>query len=635
MNHSSSHSFTNCLNFIGSVITYFRNFVLNAIFLLVILFVILSSIAYNNQQNEKNKNLTYTPDTSMVMINFNGPIRDAPYFMTSFESFLYDLDPKSVPENRYHIKNYIDVINYATNDSKVKTLFLNLSNLTNLRSDITKNLLQALTKFKAKDKKIYVYSMYYDQQKYALASVADKVYLDPMGGVNIKGYSLSSLYFKDLLDNLLITVHTPKVGTHKSAVEPFNRNDMSSWVKDEYRHIVTNLWREYEDVLLRNRNVEPSEYLFASDEYLKQLESFKGDAANMALSLGFVDFIGTYNDVIDDISKETNVDIGIIQNKRNLKGTSFSSYLSNVQKNTEKSSSKNIAILYGIGEMSSSSDDLNDFTSVNLVPQIRRLANDKSVKAVVFYLNTPGGEVFASEVMRREMNFLRSKGKKVVIYMASMAASGGYYISTESDYIIATPTTITGSIGVYGMMITAENVAKKIGVNVDGVTMNPHSNNTIFEGVSPNLMKAIQLGIEDTYHDFLKLVSDSRNISMLDADKIAQGQIYTGYDAKEIHLVDQIGTFEDAIEKAASLTDLKSYGIIYSYPDEDELENGNFSLFTGKLLSLVDKGLAYDYVKSLENKIPKQVKSVLTEQSAGGNKDYILYSVSPVELQSN
>ncbi len=619
------HTCLKHLNFIGSVITYVRNFVLNVIFLLFVLFIVTGILISAAVSTKGNEELAANVDKSLLYINFNGEIRDAPLVITPLDELIRQLENEG-DESKYFLEQYLEVIRTATEDKNVKYLVMNLSKLTNLRPDLIANLGEELTKFKQAGKKIYAFAMSYSQQNYALASYADYIYLDPMGGIEINGYALTSVYFKDLLDTAKITVYTPKVGTHKSAVEPYNRNDMSAWVKEEYTHITDNLWGEYTSLITKNRpKVVLDKMLFASDEYLNELTEYQGDNAQMAKELGFVDFVGTYQDAIDDISKKTKVKVITHKNNRDIAAMQFEDYLIKA-KPTPKSANK-IAVLYGIGAITSESEDLNAFSSNNIVPQLRKLANRRNVKAVVLYLNTPGGEVFASEIMRREISYLRSKGKKVVVYMSSMAASGGYYVSTAADAIIATPTTLTGSIGVYGMMFSAERLSNSFGIYADGVKTNKDTHTTFFEPISPNAMQAVQLEIDNTYHDFISLVANARKISLEEADRIAQGQVYTAKDALAIKLVDKIGNFKDALAEAAKLAKIKDYDLELSTPDITGADMGVMSILTGKVIAAYDKGLAINYLKSVEEELPIPLKQTLKAQDI---KKKMVYSITEV-----
>lgn len=621
MEHSCCKTFSK----IGSAITFARNLVFNAIFLLVIILVFFSIIiSLSTSKETTTKSFRKTPILEIDIVN---TINDAPSFMSPTEELISSFsDTDDDANSRHHVKEVVDSIDYATKDSQIKSIFLNLSRTDYISLDIVQNVGASLNNFKKAGKKVYVYAYSYNQSTYALASYADIIYMDPLGSIDLNGFSLKTLYYKDLLDNVMLSVYTPKAGTHKSAVEPYNRNDMSPQVKDEYHGVVNELWQQYSDIILKNRpKVNFNSMIFASDNYLNMLKQNNGDMAKMALNLGFVDQIKNPYNSLADIAKLTNTTLKTKNGDEKLRSAKMSEYLEAKQNNNK--GEPNIAIVYGIGEISSSSDSSADFTAQNIIPQLKSIGENTNIKAVVLYLNTPGGEVFASELIRRQLVKLRNKGKKIVVYMAGMTASGGYWISSTADKIIAQPSTITGSIGVLAITGSVDKLINHYGIHVDGVTTNENGSMSIFTPITNNLKETLQISIDNTYDNFVNLVAKGRNLTPKYVDSIAQGKIYTGARGKEIGLVDNIGDLKEAISIAAELAKIKDpINVMISTPKD--LNNISFiSSILGKAISKVDKPLAIDFINKLSNHVPQNILK------ADGKIQVI--SLTPVEMEHN
>lgn len=604
------NTFIRILDKIGAICTYIRNFFLNVIFFsflfLFALFLLIASVV-GSMTTSSDEDITN--DSKILEISIVNTINDSPLFMSDAEELVSSLNETEDDINsRHHLKQILDSIDYAIKDKKITTIVLDLTKMNYARLDIITSIGDKLLEFKKSGKKVYAYANSYSQSTYALASYADKIYLDRFGDVELKGFTMQTLYYKDLLDNLKFSIFTPKAGTHKSAVEPYNRNDMSPLVKEEYNGIVNDLWQQYHDIVIANRpNLNFNSMILATDSYLKALNENKGDMAKMALSLGFVDKLASTEITLLDISKLTKTSLKTKNGTSKLKTISLQKYYDSKNQSLLETSNKKIAIVYGIGDISGYSDNASDFTYNNIVPQLRKLKANKKIKAVILYLNTPGGEVFASEKIRRELMDLRKEDKKVIVYMSGMAASGGYWISTAADKIVAQPSTITGSIGVLAITGSIDKLINHYGVYVDGVTTNPEADASLLTPMSDNLKKVLQISINSSYNKFVKLVAKARKLDQKFVDSIAQGKIYTGIKAKEIGLVDEIGDLTTAINEADKLAKLKGdYEIIISKPKT----NDNLSAFgalIGKAVANVDKPLALEVIEKLSKKMPASI----------------------------
>ena len=539
----------NILKKLGKTLNFIRLLILNSLFLalIIVLFITLSS---------EDDAVTVAKNTTL-QLNFTGEIVDqrVPFDFSS-EISKQALGTSSETENQYQIEEVLQVINHATLDENVNAILLDTSNLTYANLNHIAEIGKALNEFKAAGKTVTSVSDNYSQLQYLLASFADKIYLAPQGMVFLPGYSVYRLYFKELLDNLLITPHIFKVGTYKSFVEPYTNTTMSSpsrmansnWLNQLWDNYIATVTTQRSDLSeINRRSVSPS---------LEALKSAlliaKGDSAVYAKQVGLVDELKTRFNVMADFEKES-------KNKGNTftlltydkyRTTLPDTYLVDNQDNK-------VAVIYASGEILSGEQPTSKIGGDTLSTLIQTAIDDDQVKAVVLRINSPGGSAFASEKIRQQILSLKAKNKTIVVSMGSVAASGGYWIAAPADYIYATPTTLTGSIGIFGLYASAEKALNKIGIYNDGVATTPLAGISPTRALDPALAEILQIGIESGYRQFLEVVSQGRNISVTDVDKIAQGRVWTGSDAVKLGLVDSIGNLTDAINKAAELADLK------------------------------------------------------------------------------
>lgn len=611
MAHST---FCNVLNAIGATITYIRNFVLNAIFLFII-FIIALAIILAIAVSDSDKNKQDVPEENyysrnIIYVELGNTLEDSPKIANPAQDFLDTINDDVKPYVFY--QDLIDSIKLATKDDNITTLVINAQATSYIRLDMVKDIGEQIQKFREKGKKVYIYAHSYSQSVYALATYADFIGLDPFGSVEFTGMSLKTLYYKDLLDNTMISIFVPKAGTHKSAAEPYLRNDMSQHVKDEYMGIIGDLWQQYTEVIKQNRNIDPNNLLLGSAPFLSELKKYFGDMAIMALKNNLVTNVNSYSAFLDFVASQTNTKVITDKNKKtdNLEAIAYSDYLT---KNKPSESAKDkVAIIYGIGEIISNGESLTDFSSDNIVPLIRQASDDKNVKALVLYLNTPGGEVIASEDIRRELMRFKTNDRKIVVYMAGMTASGGYWISTAADKIVAQNSTITGSIGVFAITGSIHQLIENYGIHLDGVSNSEASSSTILAKIPEGIKETMQLEIDSTYFKFKNFVSLSRNINITEVDDLAQGKIYTGKQAIKLNLIDSIGNFEDAVMLAA-----KEAGIEKKFKTQDILPkatNGlnSFSSLFVRAVAEINKPLSEKLINEL---LPKPVAKAIKKDS--------------------
>nr|WP_113869655.1 signal peptide peptidase SppA [Brenneria salicis]NMN91613.1 protease-4 [Brenneria salicis ATCC 15712 = DSM 30166]RBP57317.1 signal peptide peptidase A [Brenneria salicis ATCC 15712 = DSM 30166]RLM28418.1 signal peptide peptidase SppA [Brenneria salicis ATCC 15712 = DSM 30166] len=445
----------------------------------------------------------------------------------------------------------VDSIRQAKNDDNITGMVLDLSDFTGADQPSLQYIGKALREFRDSGKPIYAVGDSYDQSQYYLASFANTIALTPQGDVNLHGLATNNLYFKSLLDKLKVTTHIFRVGTYKSAVEPYLRDDMSDAARDADRQWVNSLWQQYLNTVSANRQITPEQLFPGAAGVIAGLQALDGDTANYALQNKLVDKVASRS-VIEQTLVKT---FGWNNKTNNFNFTSIYDYVTKppVQNNNQ------IAVIFANGAIIDGPETPGVVGGDTTAAQIRNARLDPKVKALVLRVNSPGGSVTASEMIRAELMTTRLAGKPVVVSMGGMAASGGYWISTPANAIISSPSTLTGSIGIFGVITTFENSLDSIGVHTDGVATSPLADLSITKTLPPEFSQLMQLNIERGYKNFIDIVAQARKKTPEQIDQIAQGHVWIGSDAKENGLVDQLGDFDDAVKKTAELAKLGKY----------------------------------------------------------------------------
>ncbi|GLS91509.1 protease [Psychromonas marina] len=522
-----------------------RLIIINALFFIIVLIFI---VAFNSEEEE-----VVIAENSILQLNFNGNIVEQKQPLDFSNELSKQLVGDSQQFLEYPVDEVLQVINHAEQDSKINAILLDLSGLQSASLNHVNVIGEAINHFKNAGKEVIATADNYSQTQYLLASYADKVYLDPQGMVLLQGFSVYRLYFKELLDNLLITPHVFKVGTFKSFVEPFTDKQMSQASKTANSHWLNQLWQGYIDTVIAQRketNINEKSISPTLVELKTALQAAQGDTALYAQQVGLVDQLLPRYALLKEIKKS---------GKHKLTYSRYQSTMPALYQQT--ASTDKIALIHGQGEILAGTQNSNAIGGDSFSKLLENALNDDRVKAVVIRLDTPGGSAFASEKIRQHVLALKAADKKVVVSMGSVSASGGYWIASAADHIIASPTTLTGSIGIFGMFASADKALNKIGIYNDGVGTTPLSTLDPTRPLDPELADIIQMGIERGYQQFLSVVSEGRGMSLDEVDKIAQGRVWTGVDAKELGLVDQLGSLQDAIEKAAALAQLTEFTI--------------------------------------------------------------------------
>ena len=449
------------------------------------------------------------------------------------------------------LKEILDNIEKAKFDKKITGIYLNISGLNAGLSNV-EEIREKLLEFKESGKFIYSYSEVYTQLSYYLSSVSDSIFLNPQGMVEFNGFSAGVLFYKELLDKIGYDVQVIRHGKFKSAVEPYMYNGMSDENREQLEKLLNSMSDVINEGVSNQRNINQKKI----NEIINNLQLNSPFACK---DLNFVDEL-RYEDEVLSFLEEKSENIIDFQEYLNVK--------------SEKSISENkIAIIYASGAINTGEGSYNSIGSETTVQAIREAAEDEKVKAIVLRVNSPGGSALASDIILRELNLAKQK-KKIVVSMGDYAASGGYYISCNADKIFANHTTLTGSIGVFGIVPNSKRLLNdKLGVYID--TVNTHKYSDIGRGnrrLTNFELEIIQESVEDIYETFITHVSEARGMSKLDVDKIGQGRVWSGIDALDIGLIDEIGGLEDAIVSAAELSELEDYRVVSLPKKTDEIE---------------------------------------------------------------
>jgi protease-4 len=465
------------------------------------------------------------------------------------------------------LRDMTDAIAAAKSDERIKLIVLDLGNLNSSGLSKLQEIGAALRDFRAAGKRVVVAADSLDQTQYYLAAQAGEVYLDPMGLVSIDGFSYYRMFLKDAIDKLGVDVNVFRAGTYKSFTDQFSRSDMAPSEREESSVWLDSLWNAYQQDVTRARSL-PAGALneFVADEPAA-LAAVNGDSAKLALQRGLVTALKSRRQMADEVK----VLVGEDEDSHSFNSVAMNQYLASVRsKHSLKSKSDpKVGIVVASGEILDGHQPPGTIGGDSTADLLRQARYDNSVKAVVLRVDSPGGSMFASEQILREVQTLRKAGKPVVVSMSTYAASGGYYISAAANQIFASPTTLTGSIGVFSVVPTFQRTLEKIGVKVDGIGTTPLAGELRLDRtLTPAIRRILQTSVDHAYAEFLRRVGDGRKKPVEDVDKIAQGRVWAGIDAQRIGLVDHLGGLKDATDAAAKLAELGSdYNVDYIEPE--------------------------------------------------------------------
>lgn len=528
---------------IGSIITFCRNTLLNIffIFFLILLIALIGSSAP-----------TPLPEKFALRIAPQGILVDQRSYIDTASWLLRDEDE----EGETLVRDLVDAINRAADDQRVDSIVLELGGLRG--GGITKmsEIGQAMEVFKAKGKKILAVADNYTQDQYFLASYANEIYLHKMGEVQLTGFGRYITYYKTALDKLGVNMHVFRSGKYKDFVEPFLRDNMSDESREHNAQWLNALWSEYTQSIESHRKLAPGSLNILINNLDTKLAEVKGNSAQLAINEKLVDKLVSRSEIdallIEKFGKS---DEGEYYNAVGVQSYIAEMHFHKLPKNEQ------VGLVVASGTIQDGHQQ-NGIGSENFVDILRNVKADDSIKALVIRIDSGGGSAFASEIIRAEVEAIRQKNIPIFISMGSVAASGGYWMSTAGDEIWANPTTITGSIGVFGAFPTLENSLQKIGLNTDGISTTELGGAPgIDRPLAPKMNTIIQSGVDRTYQHFLELVANARKKDVSEIHEIAQGHVWTGSKAKEIGLVDNLGSLNDVINAAAKKAGLAEYGV--------------------------------------------------------------------------
>ena len=564
---------------------------LNSIFLMMVVFIIISifsSIFSNNLIDPEGKALVINPSGPIVE-QVSGPSDPFQTLITGQQS------------SELYVGDLLEVLEAASNDERIKDLVLRLDNISGTGQAVLFDVGLALKSVKESGKRIIAIGDDYSESGFYLASFADEIIMNPEGWILLDGFDRSKMYYKSFLDKLKISVNVIRVGTFKSAVEPYLRDDMSDAAKKANLAYLDVLWSSWVDVVSANRSLTPESIQYLVDNADELVKKSKKGTAEAFLNYGMIDKLLTRTE-----QREYMVELfGESETKESFNKISGGSYYQVLQDEKKTKASENkIAVVVARGTIMDGDQPPGTIGGDSTSRLIKNAYEDEAVKAIVLRVDSGGGGVFASEVIRQELLKAQEKGIKVIASMGNVAASGGYWISTNADEIWASHNTITGSIGIFGLLPTVDKSLENIGINTDGVSTGKlDASGDPTKGLSPMFKNIIQAEIEHGYDKFITLVSESRGIDKKQVDNIAQGRVWAGETALELGLVDQLGNIKDAINRAAELAEIDSYETYYPSEPLDwkqQLLSSIFSISGGIIpQSILDNFFVKSSLKTL------------------------------------
>ncbi|PHR84883.1 MAG: signal peptide peptidase SppA [Colwellia sp.] len=537
---------------IWSLFTLTRSVVLNLIF--IVFFVGFIAMLGNDTEQ------VVVPDKSALVLNLVGDLVEQKHEVNPMDAFLLEILDEKEGKPELLLADVLAVIAKAKNDDRVQLLVLQLQGLQPTGLSKLQDIGAALIDFKSSGKKIIALGDHFSQDQYYLVSHADDIWMNPQGFMLLDGYGRYNLYFKSALEKLAINQHIFRVGTFKSAVEPFLRDDMSEKAKEANALWLNDLWHQYKQDVAKQRGFSINNFDDSMTDLLRKFTSANGSFSNYALKNNWVDQLKTRAQMRSDLIKMVG---------KNKKGDSynhigFKDYLANTTSmiSLNIASTNKVAVIVAKGTILNGIQSPGTIGGDSTALLLRKARINDKVKAVVLRVDSPGGSAFASEIIRQEIELLKAIGKPVVASMGTYAASGGYWISASADKIYAAPSTITGSIGIFGMMMTFEDSLSKLGIHTDGVGTTDIAGFGPTQPLTKGMSQLFQLSINKGYQDFISLVAKNRNMTLAQVDAIAQGRVWSGKKAKDLGLVDELGNLADAIVAAAKLAKLDEYNTL-------------------------------------------------------------------------
>jgi len=514
-----------------------RNILVNGVFILFLLVIIGAFFAERPG----------VPDDAALIINPTGRIVEETALPTTSGIPLNFSAP-----NQTLLHDLVTVIKHAASDDHIKLMILKLDEMGKTSLPKLQELRLAIEEFKTSGKMVVAVGANYSQSQYYLAATADHVFLNPLGVVALEGFSIYKNYIKDALDKLHIDVQLFRAGKYKAAIEPLVRNDMSAEDRQSNRLLLNELWTEYKNDVAEMRNIRADRLQTVLDEPSKYLAQHHGNTAELAKAEGLVDSLADHGDIQSYIAGAIGLKSG------EYTSIEFRQYLKATRGDEPSPKASQVGIITASGMILDGKQPPGTVGSETMMELLNKARLDPKIKAVVLRIDSPGGSAQASEAIRSEIVRLKKSGKPVVVSMGSMAASGGYWMATPADQIWASPTTITGSIGAFGILANVQQGLENLGVHSDGL-----GTTSIAGGIRPDrplppeLYKVMQLSMQHIYRSFLHTVASGRNLPVEKVASLAEGRVWSGADAHRLGLVDSLGSFHNAIAAAAKLAGIE------------------------------------------------------------------------------
>lgn len=559
-------------DFLKYMLATITGLVLTAVLLFFVgMLIVVGIVAASDPEIEVKEN-------SVMMLKLDGVLSERtvekPFFLN------FNQNDESVGLN-----DILSAIQKAKNNPNIKGIYIQNQGLKMAPASATA-IRKALEDFKSSDKFIVAYADNYSQGMYYISSVADEVILNPIGSIDWRGLSAQPIFYKELLDKVGIEMQIFKVGTFKSAVEPYIRTSMSEANRLQLKELFTTIWEDIKEGVATSRNLSKERLDVLANEVI----TF--NSAESYIKMGLVDTLMYKDEVLSYLKQKTNREAD--QSLRVLTVEDMKKVNSKIAKDK---SGDIIAVYYAVGDIIDGNKKMQ-ISGETVMSDLRKLRKDENVKAVVLRVNSPGGSAFASEKIWRELKLLQNE-KPLIVSMGDYAASGGYYISTPADCIVAEPTTITGSIGVFGMIPNTEKLMHKVGLNFDVVKTNEHADfGAINRPISSSEGRMIQANVNKTYELFVKRCADGRDMTPTAIKKIAEGRVWSGIQAKELGLVDELGGLNEAIAIAQEKAEVAGYTLL-TYPEKASIFDQILKSDSDEYISTQLKSFLGDYANAL------------------------------------
>jgi protease-4 len=523
--------------FLWDTLNFLRRLVLNLLFLAIIAAIVAI------WRIEERPSLE---DNTALVLDITGPIVEQHTGTRSSATLLQVLAER---ERETQLRDVLAALDAASRDPKIGRVLLLLDDFEGAGLATLREVAAAIDRFRASGKPVIAWGSAYDQRRYYIAAHADQVLLHPFGRVLLQGFGGYRNYYRDALDSVGVTVNVFRVGEYKSAVEPFSQNEPSDQARRDEAALLNDLWTQYLSAVESARKLASGSIARMIDELPQRFAAVDGDAAKLALNEKLVDGLMTRDEL-----RGLLIEKGVEDSKRkSFRQISLPGYLATLPEPTGDA----VGVVVAAGEILDGEQPQGLVGGRSTAELIRRAREDASIKALVLRVDSPGGSVFASELIRREMELTQKAGKPTLVSFGDVAASGGYWISMSADEVIADPTTITGSIGVFALIPTADRAFDKLSLHTHGVTTTWLAGGLdLRRPLDPRIAELLQTGVTRTYKDFVGRAADARNITPERMNDLAQGRVWTGRQALENKLVDQLGGYREALQAAAKRANL-------------------------------------------------------------------------------